>query len=325
MHLLILPLVAAIPAIAAGIGAVGSIAGNILGANAQKKVNQQNQDFAMAQTKEAEDYNTRMLQMQMDYNNPVNAMARMRAAGLNPNLVAGGTPSGNVASVPTVNPQSSRSEAFRPDLSGVSNSIMNYVNAKAGIAAASVSQEVATNTAADTALKITQELLTRAGIPKLGAETAKTTAEANTLNTLLPYVGSKAGLENAKLLADTEMTVNENERRAAANSVNIKEALQRIVSMRVDNGLKMSQTDLNNATRNRLDVLTPQEGELLKQKINSEGISRMLMEQDLNLKEKGIQPHDGAFSRSLMEIARRLIQNLREGAGSFKSPTVVDR
>lgn len=89
------------------VSGVGSLLGGILGMSSQNSANQQNMELA----KYSFDRNIDMWNMQNEYNLPINQMERLRAAGLNPNLVYGnGSVTGNTTSnapqmeTPHVNP-----------------------------------------------------------------------------------------------------------------------------------------------------------------------------------------------------------------------------
>jgi hypothetical protein len=65
----------------AGIGALGSIAGNLIGNIGAKK-----------RQRESDKYNRETWERQNKYNHPLEQMARLKAAGLNPNMIYGNSP-----------------------------------------------------------------------------------------------------------------------------------------------------------------------------------------------------------------------------------------
>lgn len=74
------------------ISGAGSLLGGLLGMSSQSSANRQNMELA----KYSFDRNVDMWNMQNEYNLPINQMERLRAAGLNPNLVYGnGSVTGN--------------------------------------------------------------------------------------------------------------------------------------------------------------------------------------------------------------------------------------
>lgn len=98
------------PLVAGGlISGIGSLLGGILGIGAQSSANSANMELA----KYAFDRNYQMWQEENAYNSPAQQMERLRAAGLNPNLVYGsGSVAGNTSgstpkfNAPTMNPVS---------------------------------------------------------------------------------------------------------------------------------------------------------------------------------------------------------------------------
>lgn len=82
------------------ISGLGSVFGGLLGLGAQSSANSSNMELA----KYAFDRNVDMWNMQNEYNAPSAQMERLRAAGLNPNLVYGSGSVGNTSgSAPTYN------------------------------------------------------------------------------------------------------------------------------------------------------------------------------------------------------------------------------
>ena len=90
--------------IGAIIGGLGSFAGSMIGANAQRRANIQNMQLAKyqnnwqtAENEKAYARSVEMWNMQNQYNSPTAQMSRLRQAGLNPNLVYGSGVTGNSA------------------------------------------------------------------------------------------------------------------------------------------------------------------------------------------------------------------------------------
>lgn len=101
---------AGIGAVGQGLGTLGNALTNRANRKSTEKINQQNIDFAResneAQRKwerEQMDYQNRVnmdfWNMQNDYNSPINQVARMRAAGLNPALMYGSSPTNTAADI----------------------------------------------------------------------------------------------------------------------------------------------------------------------------------------------------------------------------------
>lgn len=115
-----------------------SLLGSVLGSRSQSKTNQKNMELARYQnewqTQENEKAYQRNLQMwnlQNEYNSPTQQMARLRSAGLNPNLVYGSGVTGNSSgSTPQYQPADiKRAElsSYRGWNQGLTDSVSNFL------------------------------------------------------------------------------------------------------------------------------------------------------------------------------------------------------
>lgn len=124
--------------IGAIIGGLGSLAGSMIGANAQRQANIQNMQLAKyqnnwqtAENEKAYARSVEMWNMQNRYNSPTAQMSRLRQAGLNPNLVYGSGVTGNSAgSAPQYQPakiQRATMEPYRGWNLGLSDAASMYM------------------------------------------------------------------------------------------------------------------------------------------------------------------------------------------------------
>lgn len=124
--------------IGAIIGGLGSLAGSMIGANAQRQANIQNMQLAKyqnnwqtAENEKAYARSVEMWNMQNAYNAPTAQMSRLRQAGLNPNLVYGSGVTGNSAgSAPQYQPakiQRATMEPYRGWNLGLSDAASMYM------------------------------------------------------------------------------------------------------------------------------------------------------------------------------------------------------
>lgn len=124
--------------IGAAIAAGASILGGVLGSRSQKKTNDKNMELAKYQNawqaqenEKAYQRNLKMWNLQNAYNSPTQQMARLRTAGLNPNLVYGNGVTGNSAGS---TPQYQPADIKRAELSpyrgwnqGLSDAVSNFL------------------------------------------------------------------------------------------------------------------------------------------------------------------------------------------------------
>lgn len=124
--------------IGAAIAAGASILGGVLGSRSQKKTNDKNMELAKYQNawqaqenEKAYQRNLEMWNLQNAYNSPTQQMARLRSAGLNPNLVYGNGVTGNSAGS---TPQYQPADIKRAELSpyrgwnqGLSDAVSNFL------------------------------------------------------------------------------------------------------------------------------------------------------------------------------------------------------
>lgn len=124
--------------IGAAIAAGASILGGVIGSRSQKKTNDKNMELAKYQNawqaqenEKAYQRNLQMWNLQNEYNSPAQQMARLRSAGLNPNLVYGNGVTGNSAGS---TPQYQPADIKRAELSpyrgwnqGLSDAVSNFL------------------------------------------------------------------------------------------------------------------------------------------------------------------------------------------------------
>lgn len=124
--------------IGAAIAAGASILGSVLGSRSQSKTNQKNMELAKYQNEwqsqeneKAYQRNLQMWNLQNEYNSPTQQMARLRSAGLNPNLVYGSGVTGNSAgSAPQYQPADiKRAElsSYRGWNQGLTDAVSNFL------------------------------------------------------------------------------------------------------------------------------------------------------------------------------------------------------
>lgn len=231
--------------------------------------------------------------MQNEYNSPKEQMARLKAAGLNPNLVYGNgvdTTSGPVRSsdAPSWHPQA-------PDLSGfargASDAVSTYYDAK--IKQQTVENLKSSNAVmeADKALKEAQAIATTAsanmsqfdlGQKQTLASTVVEAARANLNNILASTANTQQNTEATKQKMGLDLQANE--RAAIKQGMDLKEAAQRILNMRLE------------AAKN------PLQQEQIRAQIRSLDQDTRIKKLTENLKSMGIESTDNFFLRMLAQI-----------------------
>lgn len=115
-----------------------SLFGSVLGSRSQSKTNQKNMELARYQNEwqsqeneKAYQRNLQMWNLQNEYNSPTQQMARLRTAGLNPNLVYGNGVTGNSSgSAPQYQPADIKRAELSPYRGwnqGLSDAVSNFL------------------------------------------------------------------------------------------------------------------------------------------------------------------------------------------------------
>lgn len=224
--------------------------------------------------------------MQNDYNSPAANMKRLKAAGLNPNLVYG-----DGANTPSVSVRSSDTGSWKPeapkaDLSPAISTLFEQY-------------DLQQKSAQTDNLKATNELIKQQTINTM-ANTQATGQQTTTSQFNLEQLQKKAStdiemqketlrgvqLGNAqtvaateKTKADTEFTLSQNERAALINNQTLLKGLQEIANLRATNSSIKAGT---NATL---------------QGIKNAQTQNAISELDRALKEAGLQTSDPAYMR----------------------------
>lgn len=283
-----------LPAVAAAlIGGGASLLQNIGNGLFQSSANRQAQNFAenmyaRQRTDALADWN-----MQNDYNSPAAQMQRLKAAGLNPNLVYGnGTAVTTAQSAPrSSSPQSYTPTAPKLDLTGIGSSIID------GLHAAQIKAQTDNTTAATDVAKQQMALIaaqTAATVANtfrtgVGTEQDAFNLQQAKANALVSLEQSKANL--AKTQADTTVTLAANERAKAMQESTLALQAQQIAKMRVE------QANIKQSTaESKQRVLA------IQQNIENAAKDGTLKQLEINLKNLGINQGDPAYMRILAQL-----------------------
>lgn len=239
-----------IPVIAAG----ASLLGNAMDNSATAANNEEQRKWSehMYERQRADALTDR--DFSNNYNSPAAQMERLTNAGLNPNLVYGNGATQQPSSVvrgsnpPNYSPNPSR---YGAAAAGISNSLMSMYDIE-------VKQAQTDNLKAQTDVAKQNALLAAANTAKVGVETASTgvKTEADRLNLdtakqLQSTTIESAKAHLAKTYADTEYTLNQDERSRLLTNQSLAKGVQEIMTMRVqrENDLVVRQklqAEINN-------------------------------------------------------------------------------
>lgn len=213
---------------------------------------------------------------QNEYNSPQSQMARLREAGLNPNLVYGKGADNTSQAI-----RSTDSKSWNPSAPEM------RMNASQSLM---LSADLAMKQAQTDNLKVQNTVLDQETFLKK-AQTLATLKNADISEFDL---GMKVSLRDTnldfrkgelrKLNADIDYTLDQNERAAAQNAQSLQKGVQEILNLR----LSRAKTD--------------QEILHIKQMIKVLEKDERLKQLDIELKEKGIQPNDNIFFRIIGRI-----------------------
>jgi hypothetical protein len=268
--------------IGGGISALSGAA-NAAGTGAQ---NRKSRAFSREMYQQQKADNIQFWNMQNEYNSPEAQMARLKGAGLNPNMLYDKT--GAVIPAQNINTPDVQSAQFRtPDFGSIgSGLVQGYFDTK--IKQAQYDNLKAANTVSQ------QEAILKAA--QAAGEVKRTEGQgiSNTLaSSNLDAMIRRAGLENQKIVADTQFTLNSDQRAAISNTQSVAESVQRVKNM---------------ATQNINDAATLN---LINQNLRNLVKDGTLKQLDIELKRTGAQPTDELWQR----VVGRLVSDIMPSGG----------
>lgn len=271
------------PFITAGAELAGQGINAVVTSNLNKKSREFSREMYDRQRADAKaDWN-----LQNEYNSPAAQMARLKAAGLNPNLVYGN--GADAQSSGTVRSSGVPGAQFDAPKFSPGDAMAGYYNTK-------IQQATYDNLRMQNTVQEQEALLKAAQVLQTNAATSKTYAD--TKNSEFDYwlkdqiknismQSAQAGLD--KIIADTKFTLDSNQRAIAAQSSSLMEAAERILKSQSDRATNAAQRQEINA------------------RIGSIKKDTELKQLDINLKEKGVQPGDPLWARLLAQFLSKFI------------------
>jgi len=216
--------------------------------------------------------------MQNQFNSPAAQMERFKAAGLNPNLIYGQTneaPSVRTSSVQSYNPKQTPLR-YDTDFMSYFDANLKAVQTDNLKAASEVARQEAILKAAQTAGVI-------ASTAKTDQDTKMGAFNLDQAQKLQGVVLEQAQENLRKTKTEIGISLNEDERRAAMNSMNLREGIERILLLR------------------KQQAKTESEKRSIDQQIDNMKTDNRLKQLDINLKEIGVQPGDNMIFRIIAQ------------------------
>lgn len=257
------------------------LAGGLTNSLSQGSQNRRSQRFAREQYTRERDDNLAFWRMQNQYNDPSRQVGRLKKAGLNPALMYGGSASGAAGNAGSLSAPSSRTPNFQSSRPGdsIPGAAMSYMS---GVYDLENKELVNNNLKAQNNVLLQDSALRAAQVQNTLQNTSKGKFDLG-LASELRQVSAEAARENLRRMKQgNDIQLTQEERNAAMNSSNLKEAAQRILNMR-------AQTpQIRQATEN----------------LRKDGT---LKQYDIELRKLGIDSRDPMWARILGRILNQYL------------------
>lgn len=235
--------------------------------------------------------------MNNEYNSPAEQMKRLKAGGLNPNLVYdNGASAGSPSPVRSSSVESWKPDAPQLDAQGITQSLMQQYDVALKQAQTDNIKAATEVAKQDTALKMAQTASTVTGNSqsKFNLKMAEN-LEAVSLES------ASVGLNKQK--ADLSYTLDNNERQAAMTAQTLQKGVEEILKVRAERSQTAAQTQKINAEI---------------QNLRKDGT---LKELDINLRKMGIMPGDPAYMRILTQLVNGKTSVIQSGKNMLNNLT----
>lgn len=288
-----MPLPAA--ALAAGASAASNLVGGAMDAFFTNQQNYKSRKFSREMYDRTRSDNLEFWNMTNEYNTPQAQMKRFQEAGLNPNLIYGQGNSGSAGSIPTPDVQSAQ---FR--VPEIGNAVSRAGNVIGDYLDYEIKGAQLDNLRTDNTVKQEDAMLRRAQTRSMMTNEERARFDLEFERGLSGVSADARREQLRKTKVETDVMLSRNEREVAMNSSNLREAAERILSMR-------SQRATSAVERQRI-----------REDINRLRNDVELKRLDIELKRMGIQPHDPIYLRMLAQfIGRDALLKTGKSIGSF--------
>lgn len=282
------------PLIAPLIMAGSALAGGAINQISQGSMNRRSRRFAVDQYNRERNDNVEFWRMQNSYNDPSAQISRLKKAGLNPALMYGGSASGAAGNAGSLSAPSAQRPQFQSSNPGdaVAGAGLAYMNAMYDL---ELKQAQTNNLKTQNNVLIQDAALRAAQTANTIQGTEKAKFDLG-LASELRSTSADAARENLRTMRiNNTVALDDNERRAAANSSSLAEAAQRILSIRAQRvNTKLQRQNIQQAAAN----------------LKKDGRLKQL---DIELRQMGINPNDPMWARVL---GRLLDQYLPQSSSS---------
>lgn len=284
-------------------GGITDIFTNKANVKAQEEANEKNRQFQMDMYDKQRKDALADVQMQNNYNSPAAQMERLKAAGLNPNLVyENGGATTQSAAVRSSSAGSNYATAPRVDYSHLGDTMSQFVDLNARTAQTDnikANTKVATQ---DAILRAAQTAQVNSQAARNDMETSKTSVDVERAKFDLGLARQlrETSIEQAiadlhRSQASNQVMLDQNERAHAMQAPNLQIAISNVLGVRLDN----KQKELNMSK-------TTEEIERIRQDIENLKIARenalkdgRLKDLDINLRSGGLNWTDPVYLRMI--------------------------
>lgn len=247
----------------AGASVLGGVGSSLLNKSAQKDANKANMELAKFQW----DKNLDMWKMQNAYNSPEQQMARLREAGLNPNLVYGNGSAANVSSsAPSY--KAPNIEAYTGMNTGLSGAADMYMASR----------------------------MNEASVANMKEQNSNLSTQRDALNQQIITEGLKQSeiqLRNAKSDFDLQLAKELRNTSISAAEANLKKVTAEIENTQSRTALTVSNTEFNELKKRYTGKQIEHMGELIKKLKQDMDFDKF----DYSMKKLGVYPHDSLLQR----------------------------
>lgn len=219
--------------------------------------------------------------MQNEYNSPLQQVARLQEAGLNPALIYGQSSGGAAGTAGSIRSPEAKMPEFRtPQWGDVFGSIIPTISQLYDIEA---KKQTIDNLKEDNKVKKQDALLKAAQVVATGVNTARSEFDLNFEKSLVDISAQarKEALRQTK--TQTDLSMKKDEREAAKNSSDLAEAAERILTMRIG----------RSATRST---------------IKGRNLDNTLKQMDIDLRKMGINPNSSMWAQIVGRVVDAILK-----------------